>query len=46
VDLVDEKTREYNEWSKKKYPEKWKQKFKLYLEKHPESADIIMGRVT
>jgi radical SAM superfamily enzyme YgiQ (UPF0313 family) len=46
TELVDKRTREYNEWSKKKYPEKWKEKYKLYLETHPESADIIMGRVT
>lgn len=45
VKLVDKKTMEYNEWSKKKWPDKWNVKFKTFLERHPDT-EIIMGRVT
>lgn len=46
VDLVDKKTREFNEWSKKMYPDRWKKKFERYLKNHPDDKKIIMGRVT
>lgn len=46
IKLIDEKTREFNEWSRKRYPERWKRKFERYLESHPEDKKIIMGRVT
>ena len=46
VKLVDTKTREFNDFSKKMHPEKWELKFKQYLKKHPEDANLILGRVT
>lgn len=46
VALVDKKTREFNEWAKKQYPERWQRKFKRYLENRHDDQDIIMGRVT
>ena len=44
--LVDEKTHEFNEWAKQKFPERWKRKFDRYLQNHPKDNKIIMGRVT
>ncbi len=44
--LVDEKTREYNEFSRNKFPDKWETKYKQFLERHGEDADLILGRVT
>lgn len=46
IELADAKTREFNEWSRKMYPERWKRKFDRYLEKHPDQRETIMGRVT
>lgn len=46
VKLVDGKTREFNEFSKKKHPERWEAKFKQFLRKHGDQADLILGRVT
>lgn len=46
IKLVDEKTHEFNEWSRKKYPKRWAKKFDRYLERHPEQREVIMGRVT
>jgi radical SAM superfamily enzyme YgiQ (UPF0313 family) len=46
VFLVDKKTREFNEWAKNAYPQRWKRKFSNYLKHHPEEAEKIMGRVT
>ena len=46
VKLIDEKTREFNEWARREFPERWNRKFELYLKSHPEDAKIIMGRVT
>jgi radical SAM superfamily enzyme YgiQ (UPF0313 family) len=43
--LVDDKTREFNEYSKSKHPERWNKKFKKFLEKHNGESDIE-GRVT
>lgn len=45
-ELVDNKTREYNEYSKELFPERWSKKFKSFLNNYTESKDIIMGRVT
>lgn len=44
--LVDDKTREYNEYSKKLFPERWGKKFKRFLTEHMEHTDAIMGRIT
>ena len=44
--LVDAKTREYNEFSRKRDPNAWDIKFKKFLERHPDDADLILGRVT
>jgi len=46
MELVDRRTREFNEWAKNQYPERWKRKFERYLNYHPENKNIIMGRVT
>lgn len=46
VKLVDEKTKEFNEFSKTKNPGAWNSKFKKFLERHPDNADLILGRVT
>ncbi len=43
--LVDAKTREFNEFSRKRDPQAWDVKFKKFLERHPENADLILGRV-
>ena len=44
--LVDSKTRAYNEFSKSRFPGKWEIKYKQFLERHGEDADLILGRVT
>ncbi len=46
VRLVDKKTREFNDWAKNEYPDRWKRKFYRYLELHPQDKEKIMGRVT
>lgn len=46
VKLVDEKTREYNEYSKRRNPERWNEKYSVYLKKNGPGSQIIMGRVT
>ena len=46
VKLAEEKTREFNDWSRNMYPERWKKKFELYLKKYPEQREMIFGRVT
>jgi len=46
VKLVDDKTREFNEFSKQHFPNDWDIKFKKFLEKHGDKADLILGRVT
>ena len=43
--LVETKTREFNEWSKQKDPERWNRKFKIYNETKKDLSDKIMGRV-
>ena len=45
-ELVDKKTREYNEFSKSRFPNRWDSKFKTFLKRHPNDADVILGRVT
>jgi len=46
IKLVDNKTKEFNEWSKARNPEAWEIKFKQFLKKHGDKADLILGRVT
>ena len=46
VKLVDDKTRMFNEQQKKKHPDQWDIKFKQFLKKHGDKADLILGRVT
>lgn len=43
--LVDRKTREHNEWTKERNPSAWEDKYRVFLKKHPELSNIIMGRV-
>lgn len=45
-ELADKSTREYNEYSKGRAPEKWEIKYKQFLERHADNADLILGRVT
>ena len=44
--LVDNRTREFNEKAKKRNPEVLERKFNAFLTKHPELSDLIKGRVT
>lgn len=44
--LINEKAKEFAEFSKKKNPAAWDNKFKLFFERHPKDADLILGRVT
>jgi len=44
--LVEKYTEKYNRWSMKHFPEQWKNKFKVFLEKHPEQKEKLLGRVT
>lgn len=46
VELVDRKTREYNEFSRSKNLQKWEIKFKQFLKRHGDKSDLILGRVT
>jgi len=45
-ELIDKKTREYNEFAKKLFPERWNRKFKRFLSERKECKSKIMGRVT
>jgi len=44
--MVDDKTREFNEFSKKLFSHQWKEKFDVFLKKHPEQKEKLLGRVT
>lgn len=44
--LVEEATRKYNEFIKEKYPERWNEKFKVFLQMKSGASDSIKGRVT
>lgn len=44
--LVDDETRKFNEYSKKKNPNSWNIKFEQFLKKHKDEEDLILGRVT
>ncbi|MFC1685685.1 B12-binding domain-containing radical SAM protein [Nanoarchaeota archaeon] len=44
--LVIEKTTAFNEYIKKKNPGAWESKFKQFLKRHGDKADLILGRVT
>ena len=39
--LVDLKTREFNEFSKTRNPHAWDTKFRQFLKRHPDDADLI-----
>jgi len=44
--IVDNKTKEFNKVAKAKHPDAWDKKFKQFLKKHGDNADLILGRVT
>lgn len=44
--LVDDKTREYNEFAKKQFPDDYEIKFRQFLKKHNNEYDLVSGRVT
>lgn len=46
-ELVDRKTKEFNEWNQKRNPDRWKRKFGLFVQEHnkEDEVDKIMGRV-
>ena len=44
--LVDNKTREYNEFAKKLFPQRWERKFKRFLAENQGAEKTIEGRVT
>lgn len=44
--LADNKTREFNEYSKQRDPEAWDQKFQQFLKRKDADEKIILGRVT
>ncbi|MBF0543333.1 MAG: cobalamin-dependent protein [Candidatus Riflebacteria bacterium] len=46
VDLVDKKTHEFNEFSKKRNPKAWEEKFQFFLRKYSNQEELIKGRVT
>ena len=46
VELVERKTTEYNEYTRKRYPEKLAIKFKQFLNRHGDQANLLLGRVT
>ena len=45
VELAERKTKEHNEWVKKNLTHVWPEKFKVFLKKHKDEADKLMGRV-
>jgi len=45
VELAEKKTREHNEWVKKNLPYVWPKKYKVFLKKHKDEADKLIGRV-
>ncbi|MFH1593994.1 MAG: radical SAM protein [Candidatus Omnitrophota bacterium] len=44
--MVERRTREFNEASRRRNPKAWENKFEGFLIKHPELSEMIMGRVT
>ena len=44
--LVDSKTREYNQWAREKFPERYSRKFSRFLKRHPSKSNLVSGRVT
>ena len=46
VEIVDGATKKYNEFSKNINPGAWDAKFKQFLSKHGDKADLLLGRVT
>ncbi len=45
IELVEKKTREHNEWSKRRNPGMWEEKYRVFLKKHGEEENKLMGRV-
>ncbi len=45
IELTEKNTREFNELTKNNDPQAWIEKYKIFLEKHPEQTEKIMGRV-
>jgi len=46
TNLVEEYTTKYNQYSKEHFSHQWEEKFKVFLEKHPEQRQKLLGRVT
>lgn len=44
--LTEQKTREFNEWSKKNNPDRWNKKFNNFLKTQVGGENLIKGRVT
>lgn|SRR3989338_9192837 len=44
--LVEEGTRKFNEYQKQNKPDEWDAKFKQFLKRHGDKANLILGRVT
>ncbi len=44
--LVNQKTREFNEWYKENHRERWERKFSRYLSTHTDEDKKIVGRVS
>jgi radical SAM superfamily enzyme YgiQ (UPF0313 family) len=44
--LIEKYTKKYNTYSKEKFSYQWEEKFKVFLEKHPEQKEKLLGRVT
>ena len=45
-ELANKTTKEFNEFTKEKNPRAWDIKFKQFLKRHGDKADLILGRVT
>lgn len=45
VALVDRRTREFNNWKKESSSDVWEEKFKVFLNKHGNDKNQLMGRV-
>jgi anaerobic magnesium-protoporphyrin IX monomethyl ester cyclase len=46
LELVEVRTRQFNDWAKTRHPERFARKFKRFLGGHPEESGKILGRVT
>ena len=45
IALVDAKTKEFNDWSRRRDPESWNKKYELFLKNNPSDSTQIRGRV-